>query len=119
LIRDIALNILGKKNYKLLQIPVLPFLGMAASGKLSLTYIRSTLRGLSPGVYELMCHPGACGNEDVPDPALCAYHDWKSELDTLTSNELRVFCRQENIRLIGYRHINVENGQIAVQIDTQ
>ena len=119
LIRDIALNILGKNNYKLLQIPVLPFFGMAASGKLSLAYLRSTLRGLSPGVHELMCHPGACGNEDVPDPALSAYHAWKSELDTLTSNEFRILCHQENIRLIGYRHIKIENGQLDVQIDTQ
>ena len=58
-------------------------------------------------------------NEDVPDPALSAYHAWKSELDTLTSNEFRILCHQENIRLIGYRHIKIENGQLDVQIDTQ
>jgi predicted glycoside hydrolase/deacetylase ChbG (UPF0249 family) len=119
LIRDLALNMLGKKNSKSLTVPVLPILGMATSGKLNLAYLRRVMRGLSPGVYELMCHPGACGREDVHNPALHAYHDWRGELDVLTSNGFRILCRQENIRLIGYRHIKIINGQIEVNIETQ
>jgi predicted glycoside hydrolase/deacetylase ChbG (UPF0249 family) len=118
-IRDIGLNFLGKNNRKLLRFPVLPFLGMSASGKLSLAYLRRILPKLPPGVHELMCHPGACGNEEVVDPALRAYHEWENELDVLTSNEFRNLCREENISLIGYRDVKFENGQPNVRIDTQ
>ena len=62
---------------------------MAASGKLSLAYLR---RALSVDCLQ------ACMNSCViPAPVATkmylscsrAYHDWKSELDTLTSNEFR------------------------------
>lgn len=119
LIRDLALNMLGKKNSKSLTAPVLPILGMAASGKLNLEYLRRVMRGLSPGVYELMCHPGNCGSKDVHNPALHAYHDWKGELDVITSDGFRILCRLENIRLIGYRHARIINRQIEVNIETQ
>lgn len=119
LVRDLALRILSRKNRKLIQSPVLPFLGMGSSGKLDISYLAKNLSGLTPGVYELMCHPGACDREDETDPLLRAYHDWKSELNTLTSEDFRILCCQENIKLIGYRHIIIDNGQIKIRIDSQ
>jgi predicted glycoside hydrolase/deacetylase ChbG (UPF0249 family) len=119
LIRDIALHLLGRRNHKQLRIPTLPFIGMAASGKLNLDYLRRRLLDLAPGAYELMCHPGTCADEDVPDAALRAYHEWGKELDVLTSNEFRALCRQKGISLIGYRHLKVDNGQIEFDIDSQ
>jgi hypothetical protein len=90
---------------------------MAASGKLNLAYLRSRLHDLAPGVYELMCHPGACADEDVPNAALRAYHKWGNELEALTSSEFRSLCRHRNISLIGYRHLKIDNGQIELDID--
>ena len=106
LFRDVALGMLGRINRKHLKIPVLPFLGMAVSGKMNLEYLKRTFSNLSPGVYELMCHPGACRNDDETEPGHRAYHDWKGELDALSSNRFLTLCKQENITLVGYRHLD-------------
>lgn len=112
LIRDLALNILSKRNDRLLHMPVIPFLGMAVSGKLNQAFLQRTLHDLSPGVYELMCHPGICGSNDSTNPKHRAYHDWKGEFRTLTSNKFHALCHQHNIGLIGYRDIRVVDGNI-------
>jgi predicted glycoside hydrolase/deacetylase ChbG (UPF0249 family) len=119
MIRDIALHVLAKRNHALLQIPVLPFVGLSGSGKLNLGYLRNVLHDLPPAVYELMCHPGACRNKDVPDAALHAYHDCANELDTLTSPEFRDFCQQEHIELIRYRDIRFDNRRNEWCVDRQ
>lgn len=118
LIRDLALKLLGKKNSHLLRLPVLPFLGMAASGKLDLTYLQHVLSRLKPGVYELMCHPGACGADDDTSSELSAYHQWKDELDTLKSNEFRTLCHQQNIKLIGYHQTRIVDGKVEAVRET-
>lgn len=119
LVRNLALKILSKRNNRILNVPVIPFFGMAASGRLNLAYLRSALDRLPPGVHELMCHPGACSSNDVTNPAHRAYHDWKGEFDTLTSNEFRVLCDKYNIKLIGYRHTRISHRRIQVDIKTQ
>jgi len=112
LIRDIVLKMLSRKNRKSLNTPVLPFLGMAASGQLSLEYLRSVLSKLSSGVYELMCHPGACGGDEASKLAHSAYHNWIGELDVLMGKDFRLLCHQEKIELIGYRQTKIVDGQI-------
>lgn len=105
LARDCSLRVLNILNRRQLDVPTLPFLGMGFSGKLEINYLRRMLTGLTPGVYELMCHPGDCSDRQVENTRHRAYHDWRGELDTLLSADFRDLCVQENIRLIGYRDL--------------
>jgi hypothetical protein len=119
LIRDMALKILGISNKRSLRFPLLPFLGMSASGKLNLAYLRHTFSGLPPGVYELMCHPGTCDSNDDTSSEHRHYHNWKGEFDTLESDGFRDLCRQQNISLIGYRHTRIVSGRVEAVIEKQ
>ena len=67
------------------------------------------------GIYELMCHPGHFDAEEVTDRRLLAYHDWEGELGTLTSPSARALLESRGVRLIGYRHLEVHDGQLAVR----
>jgi chitin disaccharide deacetylase len=71
---------------------------------------------MQPGeVYELMCHPGRRDLQEVSDPRLLGYHDWEGELATLTDPAARSLLESCGVRLIGYRHLKLRDGQLVVQ----
>lgn len=91
-------------------------LGLARSGKLNLRYLKEVLSTLRPGgAYELMCHPGYTDEAVELDPRLARYHDWDSERQALCSKEVKRLCDVNNIRLIGYRHLAMVDGRLAVR----
>lgn len=84
------------------------FLGMGESGRMSIQYLSRLLDRLKPGrVYELMCHPGLADKEGFADEHLRAYHDWDLEYRTLTHPSLVKGLVSSNVRLIGYRHLQI------------
>lgn len=96
--------------------PAPDLLGLEVSGRLDLRYLQATLPKLQPGkVYELMCHPGEFDLNEIEDRRLRRYHDWRGELRTLISPQLRDLLSRHGIRLIGYRHLEVRDAGIAVR----
>lgn len=105
-IRNLIFEGLCQFNRSRAEINVPLFLGMAASGTLSLAYFQRQLPRLQHGkVYELMCHPGFYDAEEIRDPALLSYHRWEQELQVLTGDDLKLLLRHENIELVGYRDL--------------
>jgi predicted glycoside hydrolase/deacetylase ChbG (UPF0249 family) len=91
-------------------------LGLARSGKLNLRYLTEVLSTLRSGeVYELMCHPGYTDEAVELDPRLARYHHWDNERQALCSEEVKRLCDENDIRLIGYRHLAIVDGRIAVR----
>jgi predicted glycoside hydrolase/deacetylase ChbG (UPF0249 family) len=114
LIRDTLIKGLASFNRSRQDHPALAFLGMAESGRLSLGRLRDLLPRLKPGgVYELMCHPGFRVDAEIDNPKLFGYHDWEGELAALTSPEARTLLEHHNIRLIGYRDLELRDGQLV------
>lgn len=114
LLRDLALRWLGGRNRRSRAIQSPSFLGMSASGKLGMRFLERRLRALRPGIYELMCHPGACAPGEVSSARLESYHDWRGELEALSSTAFRELCKREHINIIGYRHLRIANGVLRV-----
>jgi predicted glycoside hydrolase/deacetylase ChbG (UPF0249 family) len=97
-----GINRLGKVR------PAPAFLGMGQSGRLSPQFFSQLLTRLRPGqVYELMCHPGAPANEETIDERIRAYHDWDLERRTLCDAQTQIDLATHNVRLIGYRHLQL------------
>ena len=94
------------------------FLGMGESGRLSQQYMSNLLPKLRPGrVYELMCHPGIADIEEVKDSRLLAYHDWERERQTLSDPTLKMALATNNVRLIGYRHLQTTREGLRVRTE--
>jgi len=92
------------------------FLGLEASGKLGLDDFRYAVSNLRPGgVYELMCHPGRFDRDEIGSSPLPHYHHWEKELQTLTSPEAKEIIRDAGIRLIGYRDLQLGEGQLGAR----
>lgn len=92
------------------------FLGLGASGRLSLADLEREIGAMRPGaVHELMCHPGRLDADEVRDPRLLAYHDWEGETRLLTSAAARALLDRHGVRLIGYRHLERRDGQLTVR----
>ena len=92
------------------------FLGLEASGKLSLADLDAVTSDLQPGtVYELMCHPGRFDRAEVTDPRLLRYHDWQGELATLTDPRAKALLAERGIRLVGYRDLQVSNERLVLR----
>ena len=116
IVRDMLMKTMGLFNQYRLTDPVARFLGMGESGRLSTEYLERILPKLKLGqVYELMCHPGYYDAKEINDSRLLNYHDWKREFDTLTNPTVRDMLGQNRIRLIGYRHLKIEGGRLAVR----
>ena len=97
-------------------IPAPRFLGLAASGRLTLEALEREVLAMRPGgIYELMCHPGRFDANEVSDRRLLSYHDWEGELSALTSPSARALLESRGVRLIGYRHLEVRDGRLAVR----
>jgi predicted glycoside hydrolase/deacetylase ChbG (UPF0249 family) len=116
LFRGSVMKTLATVNRRQVDMPVAHFLGMEHSGKLNLPYLERRLSKLGRGqVYELMCHPGHRDEEEVRNPRLLGYHDWEGELETLTSPAVKELLHENRVRLIGYRQLEVESGQLTVR----
>jgi predicted glycoside hydrolase/deacetylase ChbG (UPF0249 family) len=84
----------------------IPCLGLGASGRIDLAYLRGRLSQLrSGGVYELMCHPGHDDTHEVTDPGLRHYHAWEQELAVLGSPECHRLYRELGIEIIRFRDL--------------
>jgi predicted glycoside hydrolase/deacetylase ChbG (UPF0249 family) len=93
--------------------PVARFLGLEASGRLTLAELDSLTADLQPGgVYELMCHPGRLDRAEIADPRLLRYHDWEGELAALTAPRARALLDERGIRLARFRDIEADDGRL-------
>jgi predicted glycoside hydrolase/deacetylase ChbG (UPF0249 family) len=118
-IRDVAMKVAGLYNRRRRE-PTARFLGMGSSGKLNMKYLQQRLPKLKPGsVYELMCHPGFTDNSEISDPRLLQYHDWNGERETLTNPGARDMLNDCGIRLIGYRHLEIQGTQLTVRNEAE
>jgi hypothetical protein len=45
------------------------------------------------------------------------YHDWEGELRTLTSPAARGLLDRRGVRLIGFRHLQVEDDRLVVRAE--
>ena len=106
LLRDGIMSVLAQVNRFRMPCAAPGFLGMGESGRLSPQYLSNVMPTLRSGqVYELMCHPGMFDLEEVKDKRLLTYHDWEQERQTLCDPTLKTALAANNIRLIGYRHL--------------
>ena len=120
LMRDLPLLLLSRRARTGLPVPPVRFLGMGVSGRLSLRYLNRWIPRLQKGnIYELMCHPGYFDPDEITDPDLLAYHDWKSELDVLTDPSLRTLLDTHDVRLIRYRDIDGTDVNISTSTQIQ
>jgi len=118
LFRGAVIKVLETINRRHMDTPTAHFLGLEASGKLNMRYLETMLPRLRPGrVYELMCHPGDFDPQEVTDRRLLRYHDWQGELRTLTSPALRELLARSAVRLVGYRHLEISDDRLVVQIE--
>ena len=116
LFRNAVIKTLGAINRRHADTPRTHFLGLETTGKIGLPYLERSISRLGAGeIYELMCHPGEFDAREVTDRRLLRYHDWEGELGTLTSPAARELLRQHGVRLIGYRHLRVEDGRLVVE----
>jgi len=115
-VRDAIMKALEIVNGRSVKVPAAHFLGMEASGRLTLQYLEQSIPALRPGqVYELMCHPGELDAQEATDPRLLSYHDWEGELRTLTNPAVRELLRSHGVHLIGYRDVEVRDGRLVAR----
>ncbi len=115
-LRDAIVKTLEIVNRRNLKVPAAHFLGMEASGRLTVHFLEQSIPQLRPGeVYELMCHPGEFDAQEVDDPRLRRYHDWEGELRTLTDPAVRESLCRHRVNLIGYRHVQVSANQLVAR----
>jgi hypothetical protein len=62
-----------------------------------------------------MCHPGFADKSEISDPRLLQYHDWDGERETLTNPKVKDILLDCGIRLIGYRHLEIQGTQLTVR----
>jgi predicted glycoside hydrolase/deacetylase ChbG (UPF0249 family) len=118
LVRSAVINVLGALNRRHADGVAAEFIGMEASGRLTIEYLENAMPRLRGGaVYELMCHPGRFDPREVTDPRLLGYHDWEGELRTLTSPAVREMLDRRGVRLIGFRHLGVENDRLVLRAE--
>ena len=119
-IRDVLMKAMGLINRHHCRGPTARFLGMGSSGKLSVEYLQQRIPKLRPGgIYELMCHPGFTDRSEISDPRLLQYHDWNGERETLTNPEVKDMLDSCGIRLIGYRHLEIQGTQLTVRNEAE
>ncbi len=116
LLRDGIMSVLSQINHFRIPHAAPIFLGMGESGRLSQQYMSNLLPKLRSGrVYELMCHPGIADLEEVRNKRLLAYHDWELERQTLSDPTLKTALATNNIRLIGYRHLQTTREGLRIR----
>jgi len=116
LFRSAVLKILSTASRRGDRDHAADFLGLEVSGRLSMPYLERTIPRLRAGrLYELMCHPGQFDPQEVKDPRLLRYHDWAGELRTLLDPAVRALLDTHGVRLVGYRHLEISDGRLAVR----
>ncbi len=78
------------------------FRGFGLTGRLNTASLVRLLRGLKPGLTELMCHPGRLDDE-LCGAATRLKESREQELRALTSPEVKAAVREGRIELTGYR----------------
>lgn len=116
LVRGVILRALRWAQPAALRSSAARFLGLEASGRLTLAQLERDLRTLQPGgIHELMCHPGRFDERELHDRRLLAYHDWEGERRLLTDPATATLLEHRGVRLIGYRHLDVRAGTLVVR----
>jgi len=116
LFRSAVLKPLEAFHRRNIDMATADFLGLEVSGKLDIPYLERTIPQLRSGrVYELMCHPGFLDPNEVRDRRLLRYHDWESELRTLTDPTVRDLLDRHAVRPIGYRQLEDLDNRLVVR----
>ena len=81
------------------------FMGLGLTGKLTRDSLVAALRGLRPGLTELMCHPG---RYDVALESAPTRLKWERqrELEALTAPEMRTLLAANAVELTSYRPLS-------------
>ena len=82
--------------------------GIAETGFLDLAAFSNIIHGLTPGVNELMCHPGYA-DDDLSKTPTRLRAQRERELALLTSREARKLIEDAGIQLISYRDLTNGN----------
>jgi predicted glycoside hydrolase/deacetylase ChbG (UPF0249 family) len=118
LFRSTVLKCLGVATRARLARPAVDFVGLDASGKLDLTYLRRLIVRFRAGeLHELMCHPGRFDANEMTDHDLLRYHDWEGERRALLDPAFGDLLLDHGVTLVGYRNLEVMDGQLAVRVD--
>lgn len=80
------------------------FEGFRRTGSIEAAWLRETIRGLPPGITELMCHPGFLGAE-LAAARTRLKESRVRELRALTSPLVRSAVQEAGVELIDYRHL--------------
>jgi predicted glycoside hydrolase/deacetylase ChbG (UPF0249 family) len=78
------------------------FMGLGLTGKLTRDSLAAALRGLRPGLTELMCHPGRY-DADLESAPTRLKHERQRELEALTAPEIRSLLESNGVELTSYR----------------
>lgn len=79
------------------------FFGMLAGGQMNLARLKRVLDSLPDGDAEVMTHPGMNGASLAA--VFSWQYQWESELQALTSPEIRQLIKQRSIKLISFREL--------------
>ncbi|HLG97481.1 MAG TPA: ChbG/HpnK family deacetylase [Bryobacteraceae bacterium] len=80
------------------------FVGFEITGAYDTPGLAALMRRLPEGVTEFMCHPGFCGEELRAAPTRLK-ESRRTELDALTSSEVREAMEESAVTLISYRDL--------------
>jgi len=80
------------------------FYGIAETGFLDLTAFRAIIQDLSPGIHEVMCHPGYVDAELRKTPTRLL-EQRERELELLTGRDIRHLIEDTGIQLVSYRDL--------------
>ena len=78
------------------------FLGIRLTGRMNRERLLAGLERLRPGLTELMCHPGVC-DEELRNAPTRLKQERQTELEALTSPEVRRLLERRGICLTSYR----------------
>ena len=76
------------------------FFGIMEAGRWNSKSLRQTIAALRPGVTEICCHPRS---EPAPEKQYDWGYNFKEELAALSSDHLRQFIEEQEVRLTSFR----------------
>ena len=80
------------------------FYGITETGFLDLTAFKAIIQDLSPGIHEVMCHPGYVDAELRKTPTRLL-EQRERELELLTGRDIRRLIEDTGIQLVSYRDL--------------
>jgi len=80
------------------------FYGITETGLLDLTAFRAIIQDLSPGIHEVMCHPGYVDAELRKTPTRLS-EQREREVELLTGRDIRHLIEDTGIQLVSYRDL--------------